>query len=124
MQIILTVIVSLWLGFTVAWWLRKKEILELKLDLDRSKREMDEQINEGSSFEGFNEKIALVKENRKEKIVEHLRKSRETVQTNNVADLLDVSRASAYRYLEELENEGKIEQVGKAGRSVLYKLTR
>jgi len=39
-----------------------------------------------------------------------------------VADLLEISRATAFRYLEELEQEGKIEQIGVTGRGVEYKL--
>jgi DeoR/GlpR family transcriptional regulator of sugar metabolism len=43
------------------------------------------------------------------------------IKTNQVADFLEVSRATAFRYLEELEKEGKIEQIGAFGRNVEYK---
>ncbi len=43
------------------------------------------------------------------------------IKTNQVADLLEVSRATAFRYLEELEKEEKIEQIGARGRNVEYK---
>jgi Fic family protein len=44
--------------------------------------------------------------------------------TNNdeVQGLLHVSDASAENYLDELEKEGKIRQVGETGRSVEYEL--
>lgn len=43
--------------------------------------------------------------------------------TNNDAEkLLDVSNATAERYLNELEGQGKIVQVGRTGQGVYYKL--
>ncbi len=35
---------------------------------------------------------------------------------------LGVSRRSAVRYLDDLEREGKVEQVGSSGRGVTYRL--
>ena len=43
------------------------------------------------------------------------------IDAGEVADLFDVSRYTAFRYLEELQKDGKIEQVGTFGRSVKYK---
>ena len=40
----------------------------------------------------------------------------------NVKKLLDVSGATARRYLNELESENKIKQIGKTGRAVYYTL--
>jgi predicted HTH transcriptional regulator len=41
--------------------------------------------------------------------------------TNNQAqDLIGFSDASAERYLDDLEKEGKIRQVGKTGEAVFY----
>ncbi len=44
------------------------------------------------------------------------------ITNNDVEKLLNVSDATATNYLQELENEGKIKQVGETGRSVFYKL--
>ena len=41
---------------------------------------------------------------------------------NDVENLLAVSNATAERYLNELEQTGKIVQVGTTGKSVFYKL--
>ena len=46
------------------------------------------------------------------------------ITTSKVADVLNVSRASAFRYLEELEQEKRIEQVGAFGREVSYRATK
>jgi len=39
---------------------------------------------------------------------------------NQVEQMLGISDATAERYLDELEREGKIKQVGKTGRDVFY----
>lgn len=48
--------------------------------------------------------------------------TKETVTNNDIEKLLGVSDATATRYLSELEKEGKVEQVGKTGRGVEYRL--
>jgi len=65
------------------------------------------------------------KEDRKRENLEKLRgfiESREQVTNNEVEVLLGVSDATATRYLEELEKEGLLEQVGDTGQSVYYKV--
>jgi len=44
------------------------------------------------------------------------------ITTENVEKLLDVSGATARKYLNELEDEGKIKQNGKTGKDVYYTL--
>jgi len=46
----------------------------------------------------------------------------EGITTENVEKLLDVSGATARKYLNELEDEGKIKQNGKTGKDVYYTL--
>ena len=57
----------------------------------------------------------------KDKIIEMLNERGE-ITNNNVENMLGVSDASATNYLDGLEKEGKIVQVGTIGRSVKYKL--
>ena len=57
------------------------------------------------------------KENNKRKILESL--SGKFTNTD-VEKLLSVSDATATRYLDELEKEGKVKQVGKTGKHVYY----
>jgi len=61
------------------------------------------------------------KEKAKEKVLEFLRANKR-VTNNDIEKLLGVSDATATRYLEALEAEGKIEQQGKTGQSVYYTL--
>ena len=62
------------------------------------------------------------KEEGKEEILKTLRVAQGKITNNDVEKLLNVSDATATNYLQELENENKIEQIGKTGRSVFYRL--
>ena len=60
-------------------------------------------------------------EEKKGKILELL-KEKNKITNNDVEKLLGVSDATATRYLDELEKQGKIKQIGKTGRAVYYQL--
>ncbi|MBU0999386.1 winged helix-turn-helix transcriptional regulator [Patescibacteria group bacterium] len=65
------------------------------------------------------------KEQNKEKILEFFHNSSlnsEQITNNDVEKLLGVSDATATRYLDELEKEGKIRQIGTTGQGVYYVL--
>ena len=74
-----------------------------------------------SGFAGFNLKRQQAKKEGKKKILKLL-KDKTSISNNDVEKLLGVSDATATNYLQELENEGKIVQIGKTGRSVSYSL--
>ncbi len=73
----------------------------------------------GSGGNKFWGKQIQEKENNKKRILEVF-DSRGRVANNEIQNLLGVSDASATRYLDELEKEGLIRQVGKTGQSVYY----
>src|SRR3989338_7981681 len=50
-------------------------------------------------------------------------KRKGTIRNDDVQALLGVSDATAERYLQELESEGRIVQVGEAGKTVSYRVT-
>lgn len=56
-----------------------------------------------------------------EKVLELAREKRQ-ISNDDVERTLDVSNATAERYLQELEEQGKLVQVGTTGRNVLYRL--
>jgi DeoR/GlpR family transcriptional regulator of sugar metabolism len=74
-------------------------------------------------LESFNEKRQKKIEGRKDKIVEAI-KEKGSIQTGEVSDMLDVSRNTAYRYLEELEKENRVEQTQESGRAVRYRFPK
>lgn len=63
------------------------------------------------------------KQDRKEKILSILR-GKEGVANNEIEKTLGVTDTTATNYLQELEREGKIEQVGERGRFVSYRLKK
>lgn len=69
----------------------------------------------------FNTEQTKQKEASKGKILALLR-DKQRIANNDVEKLLGVSDATATRYLSELEQEGKVEQVGATGRGVEYTL--
>ena len=63
------------------------------------------------------------KSENKEKILGALRQAQDKkIVNNDIEKLLGVSDATATRYLDELEKEGKVRQVGKTGNAVYYTL--
>ena len=76
----------------------------------------------GKEAGAFNTEQSKQKEANKEKILALLREQ-ESVANNDIEKLLGVSDATATRYLNELEQEGKVQQIGVTGRGVGYRLT-
>ena len=74
-----------------------------------------------SGFAAFNLKRQQAKSQAKKKILKLL-KDKTSISNNDVERLLSVSDATATNYLQELEDEGKIKQMGKRGRFVRYRL--
>lgn len=61
------------------------------------------------------------KQTNKQKALALLGNGRE-LGNEEIRESLDVSRQSVARYMNELEKEGKVEQVGDSGRGVTYRL--
>lgn len=92
-------------------------------ELERAEQELTQEgreIADAGSLEEFNEKQAQKKAARKRRII-NLFATQNEISNSDVAEALKLSSVSAYTYLEELEQDGEIEQIGKTGRSVVYK---
>lgn len=68
---------------------------------------------------GLSTEQAEKKEENKKRVIEFF-SCKKQITNNDVENLLDVSNATAERYLDELEKEGKLRQIGRTGRSVYY----
>ena len=68
---------------------------------------------------GFIAKQMEQKSENKQKILEFIQQNGK-IQNNDVEKLAGVSNATAERYLDELEKEGKLTQHGTIGQSVFY----
>jgi len=98
LQFIIIFVVGLAVGFGLAIRRKKSDQPGLSL-IERQAREKDAQ---------------------KKKILDLLSKQKQ-ISNNEVEKLLGVSNATAERYLNELEKEGHLKQVGRTGRSVYYR---
>lgn len=67
----------------------------------------------------FNSEQSENKESNKRKILE-LFNTKNPITNNDAEAMLEISDATATRYFEELEREGKVRQVGKTGKHVYY----
>lgn len=128
------------IGGVLGYWMGKKGSLLSSSSRfgseEKSFNEMDEvemKKIHSKAKEAFNERL----EERLEKIFEFIGKEMEHqkalancsiedgkvgVSREDIEKLLDISGMTALKYLNELENKGKIEQVGKSGQGVYYVL--
>jgi len=114
-------IIIVTLALAALWYWHK--LRETRRELARTQKELtqERQLFSGG-FEEYNKKMQEIKEQRKQRVISEL--AIRTLQTNDVAELLDVSRTASFRYLEELEKEGVIEQIGKTGTKVSYQIKK
>ena len=66
------------------------------------------------------EKQAKEKEENKEAILGLMESGNQPLTNNHIEQMLGIPDSTATRYLDELEKEGKVRQVGKTGQSVYY----
>jgi len=60
------------------------------------------------------------KEHNKEAIMGLMESGNQPLTNEHIRQMLDISEATATRYLDEMEKEGKVKQVGKTGAHVFY----
>ena len=82
------------------------------------KKDLKAMLGRGGLIFGQSKK----KQENKEKILEFF-KSNQKITNNDVEKLCDVSHATAERYLNQLEKDGKLTQHGKIGTDVFYTLS-
>lgn len=121
MSSILYLLTGAIIGAVSVWFYGERKVGES--EQEKQQPEQKEQGEDASGLESFNEKRQNRIEGRKDKIVEAI-KEKGSIRTGEVSDMLDVSRNTAYRYLEELEEENKIEQTQESGRGVRYRLLK
>jgi predicted HTH transcriptional regulator len=95
------------------------KIYYLNKNLKAVSKELADEQKECSTMPAFNQKQVEIKNRNKAKVLELFAKHGK-ITTGLVANNLGVTTVSAFRYLEELEQEGKIKQNGKFGKLVYY----
>ena len=81
-------------------------------------KKMNESLNYARDKESKPEDQKKKEENLQK--IRELFNTRDRLANNDIENLLGVSDATATRYLDELEKEGYIRQVGKTGKFVCY----
>lgn len=94
-----TIIIIAIVGIVIGYWLARQRRASGGLIFGQAKR----------------------KQENKQEILEYFQ-TNEKVTNNNIEKLLGVSDATATRYLNDLEKEGKIRQIGTTGHAVYYVL--
>ncbi|MFA6552190.1 MAG: hypothetical protein WCT19_01665 [Candidatus Paceibacterota bacterium] len=79
--------------------------------------------NNQKGGQGLIEKQAKEKEENKQKIL-GLLETQTPLTNSHVEQLIGISEATATRYFDELEKEGRVRQIGKTGRYVYYELKK
>lgn len=122
MNKILLILAGIVIGGAGAWFWKGKKVKELEGEIEKLEKEKEGEqkcLIESSGFEDYNRRLTEIKEERKRKILD-IFEEHETPTNNIISDAIDVSRTTVFRYMNELENEGKVSQVGKIGRGVHY----
>ncbi len=101
------------IGLGIWVWTLKRKVAQVEMEKETALAE--------TGVAGINEKRIQEKNERKEKILAFLRTNGKAT-NNEIEKLLGVSDASATSYLEELEKESKVRQIGEIGAGVYYEL--
>lgn len=117
------VVVIFAIGLIIVVRMTNKQNEITALDKATEDCEVCEEEGEQKKFSKVNEVRTREKDENKEKILE-LFSTKNEVRNNDIEELLDVSDSSVGRYLDELQEEGKIEQHGNTGKSVFYTLIK
>lgn len=100
-------------GFAAGWFVARLSV--------RGHAQAGRSTSEAGVAEDHNLIRRRAKEDGKAKILELL-EERPEITKDMVQDLLGISDALAARYLQELEQQGRIEQTGTAGKRARYRL--
>lgn len=114
----LYLLIGLILGAGIVWVWQKNKTKKPAGDLGPVASEESEAEAIGGGLAEFNQKIQEKKDKQKAKIMAALQEKGK-ITNDEVQALIDVSDATATRYLDELEQEGKIIQQG-VSKSIFY----
>ena len=106
---------------TLIWYAGtgRMEIKEDEEEIRRVEKEVKECVALGAGLAEYNQRLQELKQKKKNQILEMF-KENEKITNSDIVKKLDISKTSTVRYLDELEEEKKVKQVGKVGRNVYY----
>lgn len=112
MSQILIFILGIFIGGALVWIFKGKAKTGRASDLKNVEQKQTKTLS-------FIEKQRQKKQENKKRILAEFERV-ERLTNDDVQKLLNISDATATRYLEDLEKQGKIKQVGRTGRHVYY----
>jgi len=112
MNPMLTFITGLVIGAALTWAFLKKA------------KEGDTKMMTGEVENKLISKQITEKEDNKQRILGFMESGNQPLTNSHVRQMLDIPESTATRYFEELEQEGKIKQVGATGAYVYYELAQ
>ena len=115
---IILILIVFGLGFWV--WKLYQDKGRHNREIALLEKEKDEIEGFGKGLEEYNKKMQGKKQAAKQKIM-RLFENKEKVNNSDAAKALGVSRNTIVRYLDELETDGMVKQVGKVGQAVFYR---
>ncbi|OJI07597.1 hypothetical protein BK004_00720 [bacterium CG10_46_32] len=65
--------------------------------------------------------VTSAEQDRNQKIIAYIRQNKEA-SNDDIQELLGIADSTATKYLQQLEDQGAIEQIGMRGRGVMYRL--
>lgn len=113
------VLVLIIVGLALWVWYLLKSKKDGEAEVAALQKEKDELAGLGSGLEEYRNKLQEKKEQAKVKILELLN-LKQKISHKDVAKELGASRTTVVRYLDDLEKEGKVRQVGGVGQGVFY----
>lgn len=119
MSNLIFLIIGFGAGCYYMWWKSKRSKLKKSEEDSAAKLEKEKPKQESPGISKVNESRQNAKAEAKDKILK-LFEGKAEIANNDVQKLLGVSDATATNYLDELEREGHIAQIGKEGRGVKY----
>lgn len=114
-------VVGVLFGSGLAWFFLHKEIRWLRYELDLQEKELDAEEELASGFTDFNQELQQIKATRKLSIIDAL-KDTDELSTSYFADYFGISNRTVVRYMNELEEENKLERTSSTGRNTRWRL--
>lgn len=116
--LIFTLVIAGLIALVIFQWRKIKQLPNERAGIFKEKQDIE---NSSKGLKAYNQKIQQQKQEQQAQILNLLDKQ-EKITNNDVEKLLGVSDATATRYLDALEKQGKIEAFGKSAKTAFYRL--
>jgi|GEM_PF-2230148 hypothetical protein len=116
-------VIGVLFGAGLAWFLLQKEVRWLRYELVLQAKEIDAEEQLASGFQDFNQQLQQIKANRKLSIIDILQGTF-PLPSSHFADHFEISNRTTLRYLNELEDEDRVERTSKTGRNTKWQISQ